>query len=319
MGEGRLAPSGVGFSQFAFPADGKAISGKPEGGSLIFLDYEKIHLAQVPTGLPFTPRGIPMKVSHLVPLLPLVAAGALAVSNPNPAKPAPDPRQLQVFNASPFHSMVVYVSDFELDVLRVGESRRAASRNSPSVISGVASSVPRATQRNASSGSSLKKRAPVPTDSQPEETAAEQADRLVNIMAEDLVTALGKAGYKVSRLRTGQVLPAAGLRIRGVFAEADERNRVRRLLVGSNPITPKMLLYVGVNNLARPQQPLYELANPPSDDGRHGPVITVTSYSPAARFEMDRNAADDDFKKIASEIVADLNALLIANPMMATH
>jgi hypothetical protein len=34
---------------------------------------------------------------------------------------------------------------------------------------------------------------------------------------------------------------------------------------------------------------------------------------------MDRNAADDDFKKIALEIVADLNALLIANPMMATH
>ncbi|PYU56745.1 MAG: hypothetical protein DMG56_23420, partial [Acidobacteria bacterium] len=275
----------------------------PEGESLIFLflDYEKIHLAQVPAGLPFTPRGIPMKISHLAPLLPLVASGALAVSNPSPAKPAPDPRELQVLNASPFHSMVVYVSDFELDVLHVREPRRAVSRNSPSVISGVASSVPRATQKNAPSGSSLNKRAPVPAaDSQAEETAAEQADRLVNIMAEDLVTALGKAGYKVSRLRTGQVLPAAGLRIHGVFAEADERNRVRRLLVGSNPITPKMLLYVGVNNLARPQQPLYELANPPSDDGRHGPVITVTSYSPAARFEMDRNAADDDFKKIAS-------------------
>ena len=115
----------------------------PEGESLIFLflDYEKIHLAQVPAGLPFTPRGIPMKISHLAPLLPLVASGALAVSNPSPAKPAPDPRELQVLNASPFHSMVVYVSDFELDVLHVREPRRAVSRNSPSVISGVASSV----------------------------------------------------------------------------------------------------------------------------------------------------------------------------------
>src|SRR5438046_1602615 len=95
--------------------------------------------------------------------------------------------------------------------------------------------------------------------------------------------------------------------------------RVRRLLVGSDPLTPKMLLYVGVNNLSRPQQPLYELANPPSNDAKHGPVITVTSYSPAVRFEMDRNSADADFKKIASEIAADLSALLIANPMMATH
>ena len=138
-------------------------------------------------------------------------------------------------------------------------------------------------------------------------------------MAENLVTALETAGFKVKRLRPRQALPAEGLRIRGVFAEPDEQNRVRRLLVGIDPTSPKMLLYVGVNNLARPQQPLYELASPPGNDANHGPVITVTSYSPAVRFEMDRNAADDDFKKIASEIVADLNALLIANPMMATH
>ena len=30
-GEGRLAPSGIGFSRFVFPGDGKAISGNREG------------------------------------------------------------------------------------------------------------------------------------------------------------------------------------------------------------------------------------------------------------------------------------------------
>jgi len=261
-----------------------------------------------------------MKVSRSVPLLPLIASCALAVSSPSPAKPAPDPGQPQALNGSPSHSMAVYVSDFELDVLRVREPRRAPYGHSSSATSGMTSSVPSNRQKNASSDSPSKKPAPVPTaHSQPDETPTEQADRLVSIMAEDLVTALGKAGYQVSRLRTGQALPAAGLRIRGVFAEPDEKNRVRRLLVGSDPTTPKMLLYVGVNNLSRPQQPLYELANPPSDDGKHGPVITVTSYSPAARFEMDRNASHDDFKKIASEVLAELNALLTSNPMMATH
>ena len=78
-----------------------------------------------------------------------------------------------------------------------------------------------------------------------------------------------------------------------------------------------MLLYVGVSNLARPEQPLYELANPPSNDGRHGPVITVTSYAPVARFEMDRDPADEDLKRIASQIAAALTALLNANPMAA--
>src|SRR5712691_1011930 len=260
-----------------------------------------------------------MKVSRLAPLLLLLASCTLAVASPSPAKPVPNSHQPQAWDGSPASSMVVYVSDFELEVLNGRASRRAPSRNSASATSGSASTIPSATQKNSSPGSSPKKPAPA-TNSQPDETLAEQADKLVNLMAENLVTALEKAGFKVKRLRPGQALPAEGLRIRGVFAEPDEQNRVRRLLVGSDPLAPKMLLYVGVNNLSRPQRPLYELANPAtSKDAKHGPVITVTSYSPAVRFEMDRNAADDDFKKIASEIVADLKALLIANPMMATH
>ena len=138
-------------------------------------------------------------------------------------------------------------------------------------------------------------------------------------MSADLVRVLEKAGYTVHRVHGGEAVPRAGLRIRGVFAESDEQNRIRRLLVGGDSTTPKMLLYVGVDNLARPEQPLYELAKPPSNDGKHGPVITVTSYSPVARFEMDKNPADDDLKKIATEIVADLNALLSANPTLAAQ
>ena len=134
-------------------------------------------------------------------------------------------------------------------------------------------------------------------------------------MAENLVTALEKAGYTVQRLHAGAALPKAGLRIRGVFAEPDERNRIRRLLVGSDSSSPKILLYVGVNNLAQPEQPLYELANPPSNDGRHGPVITVTSYAPAARFELARNPSDEEFQKIAAQIAGALTALLNANPL----
>jgi len=72
---------------------------------------------------------------------------------------------------------------------------------------------------------------------------------------------------------------------------------------------------VGVNNLAQPEQPLYELANPASNDGRHGPVITVTSYAPAARFELARSPSDEEFQKISKQIAAALTALLNANPL----
>jgi hypothetical protein len=141
----------------------------------------------------------------------------------------------------------------------------------------------------------------------------------VNALSENLVRTLEKFGYAVRRLRNGEAPPHAGLRIRGVFAEPDEQNRVRRLLVGSDSTTPKMLLYVGVDDLARPEQPLYELAKPPNNDARHGPVITVTSFSPVARYEMDKNPSDDDFKKITGDIVTGLSALLRANPAVVSQ
>jgi hypothetical protein len=138
-------------------------------------------------------------------------------------------------------------------------------------------------------------------------------------MSENLVRALNQAGYKAGRLPAGKPVPKTGLRIRGVFAEADENNRARRLLIGGDPTGPKIVLFVGVNNLAQPEQPLYELANPPIPDSRHGPVITVTSYAPAARFELSRDPADDEFKKIATQIAADLTALLNANPLLSAQ
>jgi hypothetical protein len=80
-----------------------------------------------------------------------------------------------------------------------------------------------------------------------------------------------------------------------------------------------MILYVGVNNLAKDEQPLYEIASPPSPDARYGPVITVTSYAPAARFELAKEPTDDELKKIANQIAADLDSLLTANPLLATE
>jgi hypothetical protein len=45
----------------------------------------------------------------------------------------------------------------------------------------------------------------------------------------------------------------------------------------------------------------------------------VTSYAPAARFELSRDPTDDEFKKIATRIATDLTALLQANPLLSTQ
>ncbi len=259
-----------------------------------------------------------MKIARLALLFPQFVVCALALPHPGPAKPALTSPQTHAVSSSSAKPVLVYVSDFELDAVEVRVVKSASSRNIANPTSGRAPGFPPTLQGSNSSRLPSNTVAPArTTDSPAGETPAERASALVRAISENLMKSLEKAGYAVRRLRAGEPRPAAGLQIRGVFGEADERNRVRRLLVGSDPITPNMLLFVGVSNLARPEQPLYALANPPSNDSRHGPVITVTSYAPVARFEMDREPADEDLKKIASQIAAALTALLNANPTAA--
>ncbi len=260
-----------------------------------------------------------MKVFRLVGLF----LTALSIALPNPSSKVPKPvlarHVMQDPNVPTTGSKVVYVSDFDLDVVRrraEKNSSRAAVETAPEEASGASSN---ATPTSSSSKTSRSSASARPADSPTDDTASERANALVTAMSENLLRTLGKAGYTVHRFRPGEALPQAGLRIRGVFAEPDEGNRIRRLLVGSDSTVPKMLLYVGVDDLARPEQPLYELAKPPINDGKHGPVITVTSYSPVARFEMDKNPSDEDIKRVATDIVSDLSALLHANHTLVSQ
>jgi hypothetical protein len=45
----------------------------------------------------------------------------------------------------------------------------------------------------------------------------------------------------------------------------------------------------------------------------------VTSYSPAVRFELAKDPTDEEIKKIATQITADLTSLLSANPLLTTE
>ena len=222
--------------------------------------------------------------------------------------------EAELASAPAANSPVVYVSDFDLDVVHTRPTRRPVPQRRPPVNSGNSSSSPGTAPKNTPGAyAPAALQTPPAPDSPSEETPADRANALVNAMSENLIRALRQAGYDARRLPAGASPPKVGLRIRGVFAEADEQNRARRLLVGGEPVGPNMLLFVGVNNLARAEQPLYELATSPANDPRHGPVITVTSYAPAARFELGRDPSGEELQKIASQIAADLTALVNAN------
>ena len=120
------------------------------------------------------------------------------------------------------------------------------------------------------------------------------------------------SGYTTRRAR-GATLPK-GAWLRGVFAEPDEKNCIRRTLLGGASVNPKFFLYVGIFNLARPDQPLYQLAAGQPGGSQFGPVITLNNYIPLAKYELDKNPTEEDVRKVSTQIAASLTALLAANP-----
>jgi len=189
-------------------------------------------------------------------------------------------------------STVVYIGDFELDVAPAKDEKNPARANTPAASS---------------------------PDPRKNETAAEQAKRLVDGLSSSLVTALERAGYTVHRLRPGDPRPEAGVRIQGVFAQLDEQSRLRKAIIGSGLESTGLQLFFCVSNLARPDQQFYEIAGPKSADNKFGPVITISAYVPVAKLEVDREANDQALRELSARMVAELSGLLKANPMATSQ
>jgi hypothetical protein len=66
----------------------------------------------------------------------------------------------------------------------------------------------------------------------PQPDPAEQARKLVNLLAESLVADLTEAGIPAQRIAPGAALPADGWLVHGAFVEVDEGNRLRRAVIG---------------------------------------------------------------------------------------
>ena len=195
-------------------------------------------------------------------------------------------------------SVPVFVSDFELFAVGGGARPRRPSSPAPT-------KKPAATSNDAP-----------PPVLEETEAPAEQARQLVDLFSDTLLESLQKAGYRaVRRAASGGTSGAGkGVALRGVFAEPDDLNRIRRAILGSRAPGAKFLLYVGSFNLSRPDQPLYLLAPVQSADSRYGPVITPNAYVPMVKYEVPKNPTEEDVRKVCDDMVRNLTALLSANP-----
>ena len=206
----------------------------------------------------------------------------------------PTPAQAQATSSKPS----VYVSDFDLDVVPTKLPPKPPAATP-------ASSTP-------PSGQTARKNA-APNANQ-DEDPAKFAAHLVDLVSTNLVQALQDAGFSAQRLGRNQGRPDSGVQIRGIFAEIDKENHWRRAVIRTTSDSAKIQLLVSIANLAKPEQALYEIAHLPGNENKPGAVITLSSYVPLEKFEIDRDANEDQIKKAAARIVSDLSKLLNANP-----
>jgi hypothetical protein len=146
---------------------------------------------------------------------------------------------------------------------------------------------------------------------------AVRARKLIDFFTQTLVQTLQKSGY-VAKAAQGS-RPDEGVMLRGIIAEVDPMSRVRKAILGSDSPNAKFALYVASINLARPEQPLYQISSLQDQDPRFGPIITLNNYIPMTKYELVKDPTEDDIRKICGDIAVNLGKLLKANPSAFSH
>jgi hypothetical protein len=128
-----------------------------------------------------------------------------------------------------------------------------------------------------------------------------QARRLMDYFATTLVQTLEKKGFHAARASGPN--PAAGALIRGVFAEPDAMNRIRRALLGGGSPNARFLLYVAIFNLARQEQPLYQPAtNQASSRGVEPSQVYNNCISNVAKSELNEKFSEADLQNLCNQL-----------------
>src|SRR5215475_3226263 len=159
------------------------------------------------------------KTGQISEVFAICILATLCFSQNRPATPA----SFSPGQPSNAKTKVVYVSDFDLDVENVTLDHGGPPRLPPPP------GLPR-----------LRK----------EKDPAKRAREFVDLMSDNLVVNLQKAGFTALRLVPGEARPKEGLLVEGLFAELDEGNRMRRAVIGFGSGASSMRIYASVSNLS---------------------------------------------------------------------
>jgi hypothetical protein len=132
-----------------------------------------------------------------------------------------------------------------------------------------------------------------------------RAQELVELMAKSLVADLKKAGFRATRFRPDQKLPAKGWIITGVFTDVQEGNRLRRSMVGLGQGATDIQLVAAVQDLSHgPLQPVQEISTDATSGKAPGGAATIAlgPWGAAAKFVLAGQDLERNVRQTASQI-----------------
>lgn len=140
---------------------------------------------------------------------------------------------------------------------------------------------------------------------------ASEADKLSDLLSDELVKDLNDANMPAQRLAADDPQPAAGWLVSGEFLEVTQGNRLQKAVIGFGAGNSDAQLYVTVADLSRPAGE--DLLNFNVDSsgnkapgGGVGAVVTHTPWAMAGKFVLDRNASEKDVKRAARQIADEI-------------
>lgn len=183
----------------------------------------------------------------------------------------------------------IYVSDFDLEAENVHEDKGVL----PHPLGGA--------------GPIARLRSSIRQEEDPQVKAGE----IVDLMSDSVVNDLKKLGYPSRRLRPGEPLPEEGVLLRGLFANVDEGNRLRRAAIGFGAGHTDLQVIVSAATLGKDGvQPFYDVNTGAQKGKLPGALITLNPYVGAAKFVLSGRDMKKGIKQTASKIASEIDKQL---------
>ncbi|HNQ88924.1 MAG TPA: DUF4410 domain-containing protein [Verrucomicrobiota bacterium] len=140
-----------------------------------------------------------------------------------------------------------------------------------------------------------------------QETPADKAARLANLLSETIAAELNSRKIPATRQPNTASWPTNGLVVKGEFVQVDEGNRLKRAVIGFGAGATEVLVQVEVFDLAQGRdKPILVYGTGKGSKPMPGGIITMNPYVMAAKYVLSHNATEKDVRSLGKRIAKDL-------------